>query len=182
MNNQQNSVKVLTEKEAQIMNTINDGGSATFAYIIAVVSEKQLKRGNPLANDEITKLVNYNFSLNCVYENAVNNKRIKEGNEADFEAKQNWHEKVYDSNNGSIVRNRNKVDDRYLSGIVNSAETKQYYVNGIEATSEQIETIKQFKPKVAKAVNQGLENDVIFRTIKIEGIKEVRSNKQVLTF
>ena len=66
MNNQQNNVKVLTEKEAQIMNTINDGGSATFAQVIAVVSEKQLKRGNPLANAEVTKLVNYNFLLNAV--------------------------------------------------------------------------------------------------------------------
>jgi predicted transcriptional regulator len=182
MNNQQNNVKVLTEKEAQIMNTINDGGSATFAQVIAVVSEKQLKRGNPLANAEVTKLVNYNFLLNAVYQNAVNNARVREGNEADFEAKQNWHEKVYDTNNGSIVRNRNKVEDRYLSGIVNNAKTLTYFVDGIEATAEQIETIKQFKPKVAKAVNQGLDNDIIFRTIKIEGIKEVRSHKQVLTY
>jgi sugar-specific transcriptional regulator TrmB len=107
---------------------------------------------------------------------------VKEGNEADFEAKQNWHEKVYDTNNGSIVRNRNKVDDRYLSGIVNNAKVITYFVDGIEATAEQVEVIKQFKPKVAKAVNQGLEDDIIFRTIKVEGIKEVRANKQVLTY
>jgi predicted transcriptional regulator len=178
----QNNVKVLTEKEAQILNAINDGGSATFAQVIAVVSQKQLKRGNPLAKAEVTKLVNYNFLLNAVYENAVNNKRVREGNEADFEAQKNWHEKVYDTNNGSIVCNRNNANDRYLSGIVNNAKVLTYFVDGIEATNEQIETIKQFKPKVAKAVNQGLEDDVIFRTIKIEGIKEVRANKQVLTY
>ena len=175
-------MKNLTAKEQEIMNAINDGGSATFAQVIAVVGEKQLKTGNPLAKAEVTKLVNYNLLLNAVYQNAVNNARVREGNEADFEAKQNWHEKVYDSNNGSIVRNRKKIEDRFLSGIVNNAKVITYFVDGIEATAEQVEVIKQFKPKSTKAVNQGLENDIIFRTIKIEGIKEVRSNKQVLTY
>jgi hypothetical protein len=168
-------------KEQIIFNAINDGGSATFATIIANVEQKMLKTGNPLRDAVVTKLVDYKFMLNAVYQNAVNNQRIREGKEADFEAKSNWHEKVYDSKNGAIVCNKNKRENTYLSGIVQNAETLKYFVNGIEATPEQIEVIKQFKQK-SSAKNQGLENEITFRTIKIEGIKEVRANKNVIAF
>jgi hypothetical protein len=168
-------------KEQIIFNAINDGGSATFATIIANVEQKMLKTGNPLKNAVITKLVDYKFMLNAVYQNAVNNKRIKEGKEADFKAQSNWHEKVYDSKNGAIVCNKNKRENTYLSGIVQSAENLKYFVDNREATAEEIAIIKQFKQK-SSAKNQGLEDEVIFRTIKIEGIKEVRANKNVIAF
>ena len=168
-------------KEQIIFQAINDGGSATFATIIANVEQKMLKTGNPLRNAVITKLVDYKFLLNAVYQNAVNNQRIREGKEADFQAQSNWHEKVYDSVNGAIVCNKNKRENTYLSGIVQSAENLKYFVDGVEATAEQIETIKQFKQK-SSAPNQKLENEVTFRTIKIEGIKEVRANKNAITF
>lgn len=168
-------------KEQIIFNVINDGGSATFATIIANVEQKMLKTGNPLRDAVVTKLVDYKFMLNAVYQNAVNNQRIREEKSADFQAKSNWHEKVYDSKNGAIVCNKNKRENTYLSGIVQNAETLKYFVDGIEATAEQIEVIKQFKQK-STAKNQGLEDEVIFRTIKIEGIKEVRANKNVIAF
>jgi hypothetical protein len=171
----------LNNKEQQIIDAINDGGSATFATIIANVEQKMLKRGNPLATAKITKLVDYKFSLNCIYENAVNSQRKREEKEADFVAKSNWHTKVHDSKNGSIVANKNNMDSRYLSGIVNGAETLKYFINGIEATAEEIEVIKQFKQK-SSAPNQNLDNEIIFRTIKIEGIKEVRANKNLIVF
>lgn len=168
-------------KEQIVFQAINDGGSATFATIIANVEQKMLKTGNPLRNAVVTKLVNYKFLLNAIYQNAVNNQRIREGEQADFQAQSNWHEKVYDSVNGAIVQNKKAPENKYLSGIVQSAENLKYFVDGIEATAEQIEIIKQFKPKTS-APNQGLENEIIFRTIKIKGIKEVRANKNVITF
>jgi hypothetical protein len=168
-------------KEQIIFNAINDGGSATFATIIANVEQDMVKTGNPLRSANVTKLVNYKFLLNAVYQNAVNNQRVREDKEADFKAKSNWHEKVYDSKNGAIVRNKNKHENTYLSGIVESAEVLQYFVNGKEATTEEIEIIKNFK-RVSSAKNQGVEDEIIFRTIKIEGIKEVRANKNVIAF
>jgi hypothetical protein len=176
-----NVMNKLNNKEQIIFQAINDGGSATFATIIANVEQKMLKTGNPLRNAVVTKLVDYKFLLNAVYQNAVNNQRIREGKEADFKAQSNWHEKVYDSVNGAIVCNKNKRENTYLSGIVQSAENLKYFVDGIEATAEQIEIIKQFKQK-SSAPNQKLENEITFRTIKIEGIKEVRANKNVITF
>ena len=81
----------MQNKKSQIItNLINDGGSATFAQVVAVVEQKMLKTGNPLRNATITKLVNYNMLLNANYQNMVNNARVREGKEADFQAKENW--------------------------------------------------------------------------------------------
>lgn len=171
----------MNTKEEIIFNVINDGGSATFATIIANVEQKMLKTGNPLRNAVVTKLVDYKFLLNAVYANAVNNQREREGKEADFKAKQNWHEKVYDSKNGAIVRNTKSPENTYLSGIVQSAETLEYFVNGKPATAAEIEIIREFKQQ-SSAPNQGLDKEIIFRTIKISGIKEVRANKNIVVF
>lgn len=168
-------------KEQIIFDVINDGGSATFATIIANVEQKMVKTNNPLRDAKVTKLVDYKFLLNAVYSNAVNNQRMREGKEADFQAQKNWHEKVYDSKNGAIVRNIKSPENTYLSGIVKSAETINYFVDGKKATEAEIEIIKQFKQK-SSAKNQGLENEITFRTIKIEGIKEVRANKNIVIF
>ena len=167
-------------KQSIIEMLINDGGSATFANMLAEVEEKQLKRGNPLATAKVTKLVNYNMLLNANYTNMVNNRREKEGKEADFEAKENWFAKVNDGFNGSIVRNKKDHTALYLFFACNNAKTEKYFVNGVEATPEQVETIKQFKPATPKATNQGLENDVVVRTVKLNGIKEITCGAKVM--
>jgi hypothetical protein len=172
----------LQQKESIVFNAINDGGSATFATITANVEQKMLKRNNPLKNSVITKKVKYNFLLNAIYQNAVNKQREKEGKEADFQSSSNWHEKVYDGVNGSIVRNKKSPEQTYLSGIVRDAEVLQYYVDGIAASPEEMEVIKAFKQSSSSAKNQELEKEIIFRTIKIENIIEVRANDRVIKF
>jgi hypothetical protein len=176
------NLTTLSNKELEIINAINDGGSATFATIVAKVEQKMLKKGNPLRNSLIEKLVNYKFTLNAVYSNAVNTQRKKEEKNTDFVAKQNWHSKVYDSKNGAIVCNVKNTDKRYLSGIVNDAQIITYFVDGVEATKEEVEIIKEFRQKQSKPTNQGLENDVIFRVIEISNIKKVVANKQELIY
>jgi hypothetical protein len=173
MNNQERKSEV-------IASLIKDGGSATFANVVAVVEQKQLKRGNPLKDAVITKLVSYNMLLNANYQNMVNNQRVRENKDADFVAKENWFTKVNDGFNGSIVAKKSDTTCKYLFFACNNSKTSNYYVNGIEATTEQIETIKAFRPKVAKAVNQDLENDIVVRTIKMEGIKEIKCGEKLI--
>ena len=176
------NLTTLSNKELEIINAINDGGSATFATIVAKVEQKMLKTNNPLRSSKIEKLVNYKFTLNAVYSNAVNSQRKKENKDTDFVAKQNWHSKVYDSKNGAIVCNVKNTDKRYLSGIVNNAEIISYFVDGIEANAEQIAIIKEFRQKQSKPTNQNLDSDVIFRVIEIDNIKKVVANKQELIY
>jgi hypothetical protein len=171
----------MENKKTQIIAAlINDGGSATFAQVSAVVEQKQLKRNNPLKDSVITKLVNYNMLLNANYQNMVNNARVREGKEADFQAKENWFTKVNDGFNGSIVAKKSDTTCEYLFFACNNAKTEKYFVDGVEATAEQIEVIKAFRPATAKAVNQGLDKDVVVRTIKIEGIEKIKCGEEVI--
>lgn len=171
----------MKNKKTQIIaQVIKDGGSATFAQVLAVVEQKQLKRGNPLKDAVVTKLVNYNMLLNANYQNMVNNARVREGKEADFQAKENWFTPVNDGFNGSIVAKKSDLSCEYLKFACNNAKTLTYFVDGVEATAEQIEIIKQFRPSTSKAVNQGLENDIIIRTIKVEGIEKIKCGEEVI--
>jgi hypothetical protein len=170
-----------SNRKAQIIATlINDGGSATFAKVKAVVEQKMVKTGNPLRYAEITKQVVYNMLLNANYQNMVNNARKREGKEDNFVSQENWFKKVNDGFNGSIVAKKSDETCLYLFFACNNSETQRYFVNGIEATQTEIETIKQFKQKSAKAVNQGLENDVVVRTIKMEGIEEIKCGNTII--
>jgi hypothetical protein len=174
-------------KVQNLLSMLNDGGSATFASVVAVVSvpmvltDKESGDKNPLwqtAKKGVTKRTKYNVLLNCVYSNMVNNQLVREGKEADFVAKANWHEKVYDTENGSIVCNKNKKEDLYLMVAVNHSETTDYFVNGETATAEQLATIKKFREKPSLPKNQGTDKPIIIRTIKIENI-ETFNNKPI---
>jgi hypothetical protein len=168
------------KKVTNLLSMLNDGGSSTFASLVAIVNvpmvlkHKESGDKNPLwatAKNGVTKRTKYNVLLNSIYSNMVNNQLVREGKEADFKAKPNWFEPVYDTNNGSIVRNKNKKEDLFLKVAVNSAETFEYFVNGIEATPDQLETIKKFREVSKKPTNQGTEKPIIIRTISMEGIE-----------
>ena len=178
LNNQ--TPNTMSNKSKIIATLINDGGSATFAKVKAVVEQKMLKRNNPLASAQITKQVVYSMLLNANYQNMVNNARKREGKDANFVSQENWFKKVNDGFNGSIVAKKSDESCLYLFFACNNAETQKYYVNGIEATQSEIETIKEFKQKNTKSVNQGLEDDVVVRTIKIEGIEEIKCGNTII--
>jgi hypothetical protein len=168
------------KKVQNLLTMLNDGGSATFASVVAIVNvpmvltHKESGDKNPLwqiAKKGITKRTKYNVLLNSIYSNMVNNQLIREDKEANFVAKPNWFEPVFDTQNGSIVRNRNKHEDLFLKVAVNSAETFEYFVNGVQATPDQLETIKKFKEVSKKPTNQGTDKPIIIRTISLEGIE-----------
>lgn len=162
-----------------LKNFINDGGKATHGRIIAVVEQKMLKRGNPLKDATVTKLVTYISLLNANYQNCVNNALEREGKDSNFKSKENWFTTIYDSFNGSLVAKKSDEKCTYLKMIVKSATTHTYFINGIEATVEQIETIKQFRQK-SSATTQGLDTEIIVRTIKTENIISVKTGGQEL--
>lgn len=185
---------------ALISALVNEGGSATFATLVAVVGVDQLKTGNPYKNCEIRKRTEYNVILNANYARMVNNKREKEGKEADFKAVPNWMVKVFDCDNGNIcthrkdaILNEDGTFQRFSTptprlymmvfcNTANKAKTTNYFINGKAATKEQIETIKQFIPAKKEGTSQDLENPVIVRTITLynedenKGIEEIHAN------
>ena len=174
--------RILNLKEATILEAINDGGQATFATIQALTDLKMNKKNNPLYG-QVTKLKSYNVQLNCIYENAVINQLKREGKEeSEYKKGDSWHKKVYDTKNGSIVCNKieEKAHERYLMAIVANASTDAIYVNGIEATKEQMEIIKMFEVKPYPPKNQGTDKPIIINTIKIDNIKKLNVNRYKL--
>jgi hypothetical protein len=176
---------MLNNKETQIINAINDGGSATFATVIAVVEVDMYKKGNPLRKSLVQKRIELSVSLNANYANAVNNQRLREGKPADFVPTPSWAVRVYDSVNGSILRHKDDENRRYLQVILKKGAPKVkplYFVNDRLATDEEIAVIRQFRKPSEEPTNQGLNAPVLPRRIKLENIVELRSNKQVLQF
>jgi hypothetical protein len=165
-----------------LKNFIGDGGKATHGKIIAVVEQKMLKRGNPLKDAVITKLVTYISLLNANYQNVVNNALAREGKDDNFKSKENWFTTIYDSFNGSLVAKKSDTNCHYLKMIVKSAKTHKFFVDGIEATEEQMEVIRQFKQSSSSAANQNLDTEIIVRTIKTENIVSVKTGGQELEF
>jgi hypothetical protein len=170
-----NDKKVLILKDL-----INDGGAAKFARVEANVEQKQLKRGNPLKDATITKDVTYNVKLNCSYSNMVNSRLKKEDKDPNFVAKQNWHQKVYDGVNGSIVEKRSDTSCKYLMMILDKSTTEAYYVDGRLASPNEVEVIKAYTPDYSAAEQGGLEDKVNIITVKIENINLVKCGATVL--
>ena len=170
-----------------LKNFLNDGGSAAYATIVAQLEQELLKTGNPLRDANITKLVSYKVRLNCNYQNSVNAQRLREGKEADFVSKGSWHRPLYDCFNGSIVQHKadvhisNDEDKRtYVKMVLDSVKTHNYFVNGIEATTEQLALIQQFKPQKKSYGGQGLDNPIPLITVKRENILEIRAGGKIL--
>jgi hypothetical protein len=162
-----------------LKNFIGDGGKATHGKIIAIVEQKMLKRGNPLKDATVTKLVSYISLLNANYQNTVNNALEREGKDKNFVSKENWFTTIFDSFNGSLVAKKSDTNCHYLKMIVKSAKTHKFFVDGIEATEEQMEVIRQFKQS-SSPTSQGLDNEIIVRTIKTQNIISVKTGGEEL--
>ena len=187
---------------------VNEGGSATFATIQAVVEADQFKTNkdtgevNPFWKSEIRKRVVLNVLLNGNYSRMVNTKREKEGKTADFKAKKAWFIKVFDCDNGNIVCHRadaniTEKDGKdvfasfncetprlYVFVACNTAvepKTLDYFIDGRIATKKETAIIKAFTPVKTANVSQGLEagNEVIPRTITLNNFAEHKGVEEV---
>ena len=163
-----------------LKNFINDGGKATHGHIVALTEQKMLKTGNPLRDAEVTKLVSYIAALNVNYANCVNNALEREGKDKNFVAKEAWFTKVYDNFNGSIVAKKSDLNCHYLMFVLKKAVTHRYFVNGVEATAEQVEVIRQFKQSSSSPKNQNLDSPIQPLTIKTENIISVKTGGEEL--
>lgn len=162
------------EKVELLKSVLNDGNSASFGEMTAEVEQKCRKTGNPLRDTEVTKLVTYNILFNAVYQNMVNNRREKEGVAPTFQSQANWFVKMFDTKNGSLVCHAKDNTRHYLFFACNYAKTHHYLVDGLIATPEQTKIINEFRIVSAPPKNQGVENPIIVRTVKVDNIRELK--------
>lgn len=131
----------------------------------------------PARLQNITILRCSTVSLGNDYTQAVNNRLLKEGKEADFQAKQSYTQKA--SENGLLLKHveREQYYLRVYPNLCHSFHTvtKRYDANGVEISSEEwkkinAEYIKQKSPKK----NQGLDREVLVNNYKIENVKYLK--------
>jgi len=176
---------------------INDGGKYAGAEIIAntSVSLQPKKNGCPYgAKDDVRSTTEYSVNVNGIYANTINKRREAENKEANFVPKKNWHVKLYDGANGSIVAKRSEVENNlpitevYLFFVCKDKPmpSYNYTIAGKPATEQEIATIKFYKAnrKAQAGASQGLseENAAVVNTVAGSNIIELRANKQVVKF
>lgn len=126
------------------------------------------KTGNPYIG-RVTKHTGYcGVDFGTSYTEEVNRRRIEEGKTADFKAQKSPYEEV----NEFFVR---KGEQLYLRMILKKENKKPaiWYLDNRPATEQEEKEIKSFLPKKNTAKNQGLENVVEYRVVKIENVVAV---------
>jgi len=187
---------------AILATVIDDGGRYQSAIIIANTSQsvQPLKNGCPYRKDDVRKDCKYGVSLNGCYSKGITKRLQTELNEAiergevptgttveNYKPKQNWHFRLFDGVNGSIVCKRSEVEagipisEIYLLVTNDYSEVLQYYVHGKLATVEEVEKIKVWRADRAEsaAKSQGLANKesaLVVSTIAFSNITEIRAN------
>jgi hypothetical protein len=168
---------------------LKDGNKYSSVVLTARTSQslQPKKNGCPYGKlDEITKLTEYSACVNGIYQDAINRRKEKEGQEANFEAQANWQVKIYDGVNGCIVAKRKEVEnglpltETYVQLVSNTSKSSDYEIQGRKASEQEVATIKQWRKDGKKdaAKSQGLteENAVVIRTIKLSGVTSVHAN------
>ena len=168
MTTTENNNKEVTKD--QLVKVLMGLTGSTFATITAETELKMNKKNNPYYG-EVTKVTEANVNINFNYTNAVNNARLKEGNEEEFVAQpRKWGQKV--PGTPLVLHEGNYYLEARFLGY--SKTNSVYYHNNkvVEKT-----LLESFIPAVREAKNQDLENEVIVRSFKIQSIKEVLVNK-----
>ena len=160
---------------AELQNVIASIPGHRFVTITTETECRMNKTGNPYFG-KVTKRTTANVSIGGDYQNTVNNRRAKEGNDADFVASErSWGQKI-DNKFVCKVEKNGDVKQYVALGYKSEPSSVEYFLN---TTGEVIskETIKDFfVAKKSSAEHQGLsdENEVIYRNVKLGNIKELK--------
>ena len=137
--------------------------------VVTITTPKLLKRGNPFIGQEVRKITFYtNIGLGISYENTINNKKERNGEERDFEAQKpsgmSWEAFPF------ILKSDKNPNQKYLrmQFYANTKMKSVYLINGKLATLSELETIKKFLPKRSES------GEVKVVTIKLQNIVKIK--------
>jgi len=136
--------------------------------VITMTEPKLLKRGNPLIGQDIKKITFYsNIGLGISYENTINNRKERNGEERDFEAEKpfgmSWEHFPF------ILKSDKNPSQKYLrlQFYANTKVKSVFLINGKLATPNELEIIKQFTPKKN-------ETEIKVVSVKLENVKKIK--------
>lgn len=127
---------IAVAKVTGLIGKVQNGGFVT----VAKRSEAKLKkRGNPLRDANVEKVSRFQIQVGCDLQRIESNRAAKEGREARTIGPLPWGE--YVEGGLPLIRHNNSL---YLRGFWVKSLNSDYLVDGRPATSEEVETIKQF--------------------------------------
>ena len=157
----------------ELINTIkslNRKGGAF--YGIETMTTPKLTKKNRTTKEPTDFVVHIHAKFSCMlgisYENAVNNRREKMGEERNFEA-QKPTGKHYIEGSNMILQADNNPEKFYLAVDKVGGVKRTYLINGREATAEEVEDLKEnYLPKSTPH-----PYGITWRTYGIEGIIKI---------
>lgn len=133
---------------------------------------------------QVEKYFNGQVQLNYNYENAVNNRLGKQGDERSFNAEPlKWGE--WEIAN-KVITHKGERYLRYYSFNGTNKSIVQYYVDGRKATEEETAIIKEYvatskKPSATQSAEGLIENQVKPRVVKFSNILSLNVNGNTYT-
>lgn len=136
--------------------------------VVTITTPKLLKRGNPLNGQDVRKITFYsNIGLGISYENTINNKKERNGEDRDFVSEKpsgmSWEAFPF------ILKSDKNPSQKYLrmQFYANTKVKSVFLINGKLATPNELEIIKQFTPKKS-------ENEIKVVSIKLQNIVKIK--------
>lgn len=155
-------MKSLTKQE--LVEVLKSVKGNTFISIESK-TEPKLKKGNPF--NALIKISKVFGAIGFNYENSVNNQRIRESLEVDFEAKpRQWGKRIKGT---PLVEHKDKY---YLEVKVQGAESDYFQDNNRV-------DVDKIKPWMYNSKSrQGVEKEVIVRDYSLDNISRIKINKK----
>lgn len=154
-----------------LVDDLKDIRGAKFASLVLATEPKLKKTGNPYRG--VTAISQVNVQLNYDYENAVNNQRTREGNNADFESGSTWYVPLLREDGTYTPFGQHKDNgDLYVRArlLQNIGETEYYDEEGNQIP---IESLQPFMPVKKPSDRHGTEKEIHARTYKLSSVQAV---------
>jgi len=140
--------------------------------VVTITTPKMNKRNNPfiLNGDNVQKITYYNnIGLGISYENTMNNRKERNGEERNFEAEKpfgmSWEAFPF------ILKSDKDPSQKYLrmQFYANTTCKSVYLINGHLATPSEVETIKKFIPKKS-------ESEIKVLSVKLQNVVKIKQS------
>ena len=174
------AVPRVTVTPADLAERVAQVGEASVASVTILTEVSMLKKHRvtkePCPYGQVVKRTVMNVMFGTNYENGVNNRREKEGSSRTFEAMPHqWADHV--DGKPAIVLNK-AGDQSYANLRVLKVYSVQYLLDGVPVDEDALD-LDGYGPKKSESSRQGVEDTVIWRTVKLApqcSFESIRTN------
>lgn len=159
----------------QLVDRLMNLRGAKFTTIVAETDPRMRKTGNPFVG--ATKVSRVNGVVNWIYQNSVNNQRVREGQPLNQQGEvehfspepRKWGQRLKHETGhvAPLVEHKGK---HYLELKVERSLGHEYRLNGETLDSQDV---AEFLPKRKEGARQKVDNPVVLRDYSIENIRQI---------